>query len=233
MARLPDDPAARRRRSRASAEPPRRLVLLRHGRTAWNHERRVQGQPTSELDDSGRAQAARGRAGASPRCDPVALWTSDLVRARETAAYVAERHRPRRRVRRPAARVRPRRAAGADPRRVRRGRPGGVRAVPAGRLRRRARRRVDAERARPDGRGAAASCSPRWGRARPASWSPTARRSGSPSPALLGWPEDAFRTCAALATAAGPCSADHPATGGLRLAAYNRVAGPGPPADSD
>ncbi|WP_141006862.1 histidine phosphatase family protein [Nocardioides humi] len=36
---------------------PRRLVLLRHGRTAWNAEQRVQGQTDVQLDDTGLAQA--------------------------------------------------------------------------------------------------------------------------------------------------------------------------------
>ncbi|RII86603.1 histidine phosphatase family protein, partial [Clavibacter michiganensis subsp. insidiosus] len=35
-----------------------RIVLVRHGRTAWNVERRVQGSSDIPLDDTGRAQAA-------------------------------------------------------------------------------------------------------------------------------------------------------------------------------
>ncbi len=73
------------------AEPvvaaPRRLVLLRHGRTAWNAVGRGQGHADVELDELGHAQAeAAGRwvTGFSP----VLLWTSDLARARQTAAYV-------------------------------------------------------------------------------------------------------------------------------------------------
>jgi broad specificity phosphatase PhoE len=66
------------------------LVLLRHGRTAWNHEGRVQGQLDAELDDSGREQAARV-AEVLALLQPVALWSSDLVRARDTAAYLASR----------------------------------------------------------------------------------------------------------------------------------------------
>ena len=71
-----------------SAEP-RRLVLVRHGRTAWNAEGRAQGHLDVDLDDTGRQQAAT----AAPylACyGAVALWSSDLARARETAAYVAE-----------------------------------------------------------------------------------------------------------------------------------------------
>lgn len=71
-----------------SAEP-RRLVLVRHGRTAWNAEGRAQGHLDVDLDDTGRQQAAT----AAPylACyGAAALWSSDLARARETASYVAE-----------------------------------------------------------------------------------------------------------------------------------------------
>ncbi len=66
----------------------RTLVLLRHGRTAWNHARRVQGQIDVSLDDEGRAQAKRV-AEAMADLAPSRLWVSDLLRARETAAPVA------------------------------------------------------------------------------------------------------------------------------------------------
>jgi glucosyl-3-phosphoglycerate phosphatase len=69
--------------------PSRRLVLLRHGRTAWNLVGRAQGHADVCLDDAGRAQAAA----AAPylaNYGAVALWTSDLARARETAAYVEQ-----------------------------------------------------------------------------------------------------------------------------------------------
>jgi len=66
------------------------LVLLRHGRTAWNHEGRVQGQLDAELDDSGREQAAAA-AEVLALLQPTVLWSSDLVRARDTAGYLASR----------------------------------------------------------------------------------------------------------------------------------------------
>jgi broad specificity phosphatase PhoE len=66
------------------------LVLLRHGRTAWNHEGRVQGQIDAELDDSGHEQAARA-AEVLALLRPTVLWSSDLVRARDTAGYLAAR----------------------------------------------------------------------------------------------------------------------------------------------
>jgi glucosyl-3-phosphoglycerate phosphatase len=71
-----------------SAEP-RRLVLLRHGRTSWNAERRIQGQLDSELDDTGHAQAA-AVAPVIADLAPAAVWSSDSARARQTAAYVAK-----------------------------------------------------------------------------------------------------------------------------------------------
>ena len=72
-----------------SAEPARRLVLLRHGQTSWNAERRVQGQHDSELDDTGHRQAAAA-AVALAALAPSVLWSSDSARARQTAAYVAK-----------------------------------------------------------------------------------------------------------------------------------------------
>lgn len=71
-----------------SAEP-RKLILLRHGRTAWNAARRVQGQLDAELDDLGRQQAAAVAVVLAER-RPTTLWSSDSVRARDTAAYVAK-----------------------------------------------------------------------------------------------------------------------------------------------
>ena len=68
-------------------EPGRRLVVLRHGRTAWNAAGRAQGHADVELDETGHEQAA---AAAPYLCslDPAALWTSDLARARQTCALL-------------------------------------------------------------------------------------------------------------------------------------------------
>jgi probable phosphoglycerate mutase len=68
---------------------PRRLVLLRHGRTTWNHEKRIQGQLEVELDDTGHAQA-RAVAPVVAGLAPAVLWSSDSLRARQTASYVVE-----------------------------------------------------------------------------------------------------------------------------------------------
>lgn len=71
------------------ADPaPRRLVLLRHGQTAWNAERRAQGHSDVEIDATGHAQAA-AVAPYIAAMSPSLLWTSDLSRARQTADYVA------------------------------------------------------------------------------------------------------------------------------------------------
>lgn len=67
--------------------PARRLVLLRHGRTAWNAQRRFQGQADPPLDDVGRAQAYEV-AGLVAALRPQLLVTSDLARALQTAEIV-------------------------------------------------------------------------------------------------------------------------------------------------
>jgi probable phosphoglycerate mutase len=64
------------------------LILVRHGETAWNRERRMQGQTDTALSDIGRAQAAAlGLRMKDARID--ALYSSDLSRAYDTAAAVA------------------------------------------------------------------------------------------------------------------------------------------------
>jgi glucosyl-3-phosphoglycerate phosphatase len=66
----------------------RQLLLLRHGRTAFNAEGRFQGQVDVPLDEVGRAQVARvGPLIASRR--PVLVISSDSSRAADTAAAVA------------------------------------------------------------------------------------------------------------------------------------------------
>jgi probable phosphoglycerate mutase len=66
----------------------RKLVLVRHGRTPWNLSRRAQGHTDIELDDVGHAEAER----AAPylaALRPSRLWSSDLARACQTAAYIS------------------------------------------------------------------------------------------------------------------------------------------------
>jgi broad specificity phosphatase PhoE len=66
------------------------VYLARHGQTAYNLERRFQGQLPVTLDDTGRKQAVELAERAAAH-GFAALWSSPLLRARETAAVVAER----------------------------------------------------------------------------------------------------------------------------------------------
>ncbi len=65
-----------------------RVYLARHGQTAYNLEGRFQGQLAVPLDDTGRAQAVDLAERAADR-GFLALWSSPLLRARETADVVA------------------------------------------------------------------------------------------------------------------------------------------------
>jgi broad specificity phosphatase PhoE len=74
---------------------PASVYLARHGQTAYNLERRFQGHLPVPLDDTGREQAVdlaeRAATGTSDGIPFVALWSSPLLRARETADIVGER----------------------------------------------------------------------------------------------------------------------------------------------
>lgn len=70
--------------------PVTRLCLVRHGETAWNAEGRVQGQTDVPLSEVGHAQA-QATAGALAGHDFSALYSSDLMRVRQTAAPAARR----------------------------------------------------------------------------------------------------------------------------------------------
>jgi glucosyl-3-phosphoglycerate phosphatase len=63
----------------------RKLVLWRHGRTAWNHENRFQGQTDIPLDETGVEQATRAAALLASFA-PHTIICSDLGRAQATAA---------------------------------------------------------------------------------------------------------------------------------------------------
>ncbi len=69
-------------------EEPTRLFVLRHGQTAWNTQARIQGHLDMPLNAVGRWQAER-LAKALQGEDLVAVYASDLSRARETAAPLA------------------------------------------------------------------------------------------------------------------------------------------------
>ena len=65
------------------------ILLARHGETDWNVQRRVQGHSDTPLNETGRAQArALGEELAGEEID--AVFSSDLMRAHETARLVAE-----------------------------------------------------------------------------------------------------------------------------------------------
>lgn len=63
-----------------------RLVLVRHGESEWNLERRVQGQSGTGLTDRGVAQSERTAEVLADAYPDVLLAMSDLQRCRETAA---------------------------------------------------------------------------------------------------------------------------------------------------
>jgi probable phosphoglycerate mutase len=68
-----------------------RILLVRHGETDWNLDRRLQGHSDRSLNDTGREQS---RALAEElRNEPLeAVYSSDLSRADETARIVAAAH---------------------------------------------------------------------------------------------------------------------------------------------
>ena len=69
---------------------PTTIVLVRHGETDWNRERRYQGHADTTLNDAGRRQAHE--LASVLRSEGIgAVYTSPLRRAAETAAIVADR----------------------------------------------------------------------------------------------------------------------------------------------
>ena len=65
----------------------RLLFVMRHGLTNWNQSRRIQGHLDPPLNATGRAQARLAGLGLA-RAGAVALYSSDLQRACETARLV-------------------------------------------------------------------------------------------------------------------------------------------------
>lgn len=65
------------------------LILIRHGETLWNRERRMQGQTDTPLSEIGRAQA-RALGERMARHAFSAIYSSDLKRAWDTADAIAQ-----------------------------------------------------------------------------------------------------------------------------------------------
>jgi probable phosphoglycerate mutase len=66
-----------------------RIFLVRHGETDWNAAGRIQGQSDTPLNAVGRLQAERVARRLS--CEAIhALYSSDLVRARDTASIIGQ-----------------------------------------------------------------------------------------------------------------------------------------------
>jgi broad specificity phosphatase PhoE len=200
------------------------LVLLRHGRTAWNREKRVQGQLDAELDDTGRAQAARV-ADVLKLLQPSLLWSSDLVRARDTASYVAGATglEPAYDARLREFNLGERQGLTHDeylaiaPEEFELFRQGYYDDAPGAESVTDVRARMVAvltemlDALGPDETGIAVT------------HGAAARVAVA---AMLGWPDDAFHSLRALANCGWVVLGHHPDTGHLRLGAYNRVAGP-------
>jgi alpha-ribazole phosphatase len=68
-----------------------KLILVRHGRTAWHAEGRYAGTADVPLDDTGKAQVARVVERLS-KVEPAAIYTSPLSRCHELAVAVAADH---------------------------------------------------------------------------------------------------------------------------------------------
>jgi 2,3-bisphosphoglycerate-dependent phosphoglycerate mutase len=66
------------------------IIAVRHGETAWNVENRIQGQLDIPLNETGRWQAQRVARALAARDPIAALYSSDLLRAWETAMSIAD-----------------------------------------------------------------------------------------------------------------------------------------------
>lgn len=68
---------------------PKKIIIVRHGETDYNVEKRMQGWLDVPLNENGRMQAiASSKKLTGLHVD--AVYSSDLIRARETAKYMAQ-----------------------------------------------------------------------------------------------------------------------------------------------
>lgn len=67
-----------------------RFILVRHGQTAWNREERFRGQSDVPLDETGMSQAAVTSGRIAREWRPAAVYSSPLLRARQTAQAIAQ-----------------------------------------------------------------------------------------------------------------------------------------------
>ena len=67
------------------------VYLIRHGQTDWNIERKYQGQKDIPLNNNGKTQAFLVAERLSQEIQIDAIYSSDLMRARETAEEIAKR----------------------------------------------------------------------------------------------------------------------------------------------
>ena len=75
--------------SGASQDSTRSLILMRHGETAWNRQRRIMGSSDVPLSDAGRRQCQRV-ADLLPHFGIDRIVSSPLVRAVESSRIIAE-----------------------------------------------------------------------------------------------------------------------------------------------
>lgn len=68
-----------------------RIILVRHGQTAWNQAERIRGQVDIPLDEVGLAQAEATAARVAEEWNPVAIYSSPLLRAVQTAQAIARK----------------------------------------------------------------------------------------------------------------------------------------------
>ena len=184
----------------------RTLVLLRHGQTASNREKRIQGQLDVDLDDTGRDQAAR-TAPVVAALRPDVVWCSDLARARATVAPVL----------RELGREPSWAAYDARLREFHLGERQG--------LTHEEYRALDAEAAEvglrmSEALGELLRATPEGGTALAVSHGAAIRVATG---ALLGWPETQFATLQGLANCGWVVFREHADDGRLRLEAYNRT----------